>query len=156
MMESISMRHLYEVAKVFGSVLCISGALLVAFNESPPVKFMIWYSTAHKEDSSLNSSAIDFNSKLDWIKGPLTMLLANTAWSMWLIMQVSLVALRNATIKLACCGPLLKIYPAKICLTKDDVSLAAFYQLFGPLVLIEIFHHGNLVGIFNSHRFRTV
>ncbi|KAF9610141.1 hypothetical protein IFM89_020273 [Coptis chinensis] len=76
---------------------------------------MIWYSTAHKEDSSPNSSAIDFNSKLDWIKGPLTMLLANTTWSLWLIMQ-----------------------------------------LFGPLVLIEIFHHGNLVGIFNSHRFCTV
>ncbi|KAF9601288.1 hypothetical protein IFM89_018398 [Coptis chinensis] len=86
-MESISMRHLYGVAKVFGSVLCISGALLVAFNKGPPVKFMNWYSTAHKEDSSPNSSAIDFNSKLDWIKGPLTMLLANTAWSLWLIMQ---------------------------------------------------------------------
>ncbi|PIA41126.1 hypothetical protein AQUCO_02300137v1 [Aquilegia coerulea] len=100
-MESISMKRLYGVAKVLGSIICVSGALLVALNIGPPIEFMNWYSPTHKEVSSPEPSPVESNSKLDWVKGALIMLSANTTWSLWLIMQ----------------GPIMKIYPAKMHLT---------------------------------------
>ncbi|PIA41127.1 hypothetical protein AQUCO_02300137v1 [Aquilegia coerulea] len=86
-MESISMKRLYGVAKVLGSIICVSGALLVALNIGPPIEFMNWYSPTHKEVSSPEPSPVESNSKLDWVKGALIMLSANTTWSLWLIMQ---------------------------------------------------------------------
>ncbi|KAF5177584.1 Wat1-related protein [Thalictrum thalictroides] len=100
-MESISMKSLFGVAKVLGSIICLSGALLVALDIGPPIEFINWYSATHKEVSSLKPSPVEHNSKLHWVKGALIMLSANTAWSLWLIMQ----------------GPIMKIYPAKMHLT---------------------------------------
>ncbi|XP_010241742.1 PREDICTED: WAT1-related protein At1g43650-like [Nelumbo nucifera] len=98
-MESISVKHLYGVAKVFGSVVCVSGALVVALYQGPPMKFMNWYPSVHREVS--RPSANNHSSKMDRIRGSLLMLSANAVWSLWLILQV----------------PIVKIYPAKLCLT---------------------------------------
>ncbi|KAA8537896.1 hypothetical protein F0562_027524 [Nyssa sinensis] len=96
-MESISIKQWHGVAKVLGSVVGVSGALVFAFVKGPPVKFMDWYPAIHKEISDTKSGTF----KVEWVKGPLVMLLANTAWSLWLIMQ----------------APIVKLYPAKLRLT---------------------------------------
>lgn len=86
-MESITIRHLHGIAKVFGSVVGVSGALVFAFVKGPPINFMHWHPATEKRNAS---STTQGSSGGEWIKGPLIMLLANTAWSLWLILQVSL------------------------------------------------------------------
>lgn len=96
-MESISMKHLYGVAKVLGSLTSLSGALVFALVKGPSIKFTNWYPSHHQTQISDSSSS----SRGDWIKGSLFMISANTAWSLWLILQ----------------GPIVKQYPAKLRLT---------------------------------------
>ncbi|KAA8546563.1 hypothetical protein F0562_002698 [Nyssa sinensis] len=96
-MESISIKQWHGVAKVLGSVVGVSGALVFAFVKGPPIKIMNWYPDIHKQNPDISYD----NSKVEWVKGSLIMLSANTAWSLWLIMQV----------------PIVKQYPAKLRLT---------------------------------------
>ena len=84
-MESINIKQLHGLAKVLGSVVGVSGALVFAFVKGPPINFMHWHTTTEKPntDSSIHSC-----STREWIKGSLIMLSANTFWSLWLILQV--------------------------------------------------------------------
>ncbi|KAJ4952754.1 hypothetical protein NE237_029586 [Protea cynaroides] len=98
-MESVSLKQQYGVAKVLGTVTCVSGALIVALYKGPSLKFLNWCPSVHKEFS--HSSVINSSHKMEWVKGSLIMLSANTAWSLWLILQ----------------GPIIKMYPSKLRLT---------------------------------------
>lgn len=81
-MESVTIKRLHGMAKVLGSVLSVSGALVFAFVKGPPLKFM------HRHPENANSSSAQDSSRGEWIKGSLIMLSANTAWCLWLILQV--------------------------------------------------------------------
>ncbi|XP_052190935.1 WAT1-related protein At1g43650 isoform X2 [Diospyros lotus] len=85
-LESISIKQWHGVAKVLGSMLCVSGALVFAFVKGPLIKLMNNYPTELSQGVS-SSSSVKSSSKEEWVKGCLVMLLANTAWSSWLIMQ---------------------------------------------------------------------
>lgn len=82
-MESISVKHVHGVAKVLGSVTSLSGALVFALVKGPSIKFMNWFPEILDHQIHPKGS-----SRGDWIKGSLIMLSANTAWSLWLILQV--------------------------------------------------------------------
>ncbi|KAK8552344.1 hypothetical protein V6N12_040944 [Hibiscus sabdariffa] len=97
--ESISVRKLPGFAKVLGSVTSLSGALVFAFFKGPVINFMNWYPSTHNHQTT--DSVIKNHSVGEWIKGCLIMLSANTAWSMWLVLQ----------------GRIVKQYPAKLRLT---------------------------------------
>ncbi|EOY16716.1 Nodulin MtN21 /EamA-like transporter family protein isoform 2 [Theobroma cacao] len=109
--ESICIRQLPGIAKVFGSVTSLSGALVFAFVKGPPIKFMNWYPATQKQtaDSLVNSYSIG-----EWIKGSLIMLAANTAWSLWLVLQ----------------GHIVKQYPAKIRLTALQCFFSCIQSTF--------------------------
>ncbi|KAL2467933.1 WAT1-related protein [Forsythia ovata] len=92
-MESLSIKQKHGMAKVLGSAIGLSGALLCSFVRGPPMY-------AESKTKILNLSEKHY-SKADWLKGSLVMLAANIIWSLWLIMQ----------------GPLIKQYPAKLRLT---------------------------------------
>ncbi|KAB2083242.1 hypothetical protein ERO13_A05G243400v2 [Gossypium hirsutum] len=96
--ESISIRKFPGLAKVLGSVISLSGALVFAFVKGPTMKFMNWY--PETQNQTADSIAKDHPVGV-WIKGCLIMLSANTAWSMWLVLQ----------------GRIVKQYPAKLRLT---------------------------------------
>ena len=86
-MESISIKHLHGIAKVLGSVICVSGVLVFAFVKGPPVNFMNWYpSNDHKQ---VQDSSKTCCSREERIKGSLIMISANTLWSLWLVLQVN-------------------------------------------------------------------
>ncbi|CAI9778026.1 unnamed protein product [Fraxinus pennsylvanica] len=106
--ESISIRHFYGIAKVVGSVVGLSGAMVFAFVKGPQVNFMNWFTPNHKATPSMNLSS------KDWVKGCILMLLGNFAWASWLVMQ----------------APLMKQYPAKIRLT----ALQCFFSCLQSLV----------------------
>ncbi|XP_009368515.1 WAT1-related protein At1g43650 isoform X1 [Pyrus x bretschneideri] len=97
-MESISMKRLYGVAKVLGSVTSLSGALVFALVKGPSIKFN-WVPS--NQGQIPDSSSLSSSTGGEWLKGSLIMLSANTAWSLWLILQ----------------GPIIKQYPAKLRLT---------------------------------------
>lgn len=84
-MESAAMNHAHGIAKVLGSVVGVSGALVFAFVKGPHLKFINWYPESNKGSSN---STIEHKSKNEWVQGSLMMLAANTAWSLWLILQV--------------------------------------------------------------------
>ncbi|XVE60137.1 hypothetical protein DITRI_Ditri05aG0103200 [Diplodiscus trichospermus] len=110
-MESISVRQLPGIAKVLGSVISLSGALVFAFVKGPPIKFMNWYQATQKQTAD---SLIQNNSIGGWIKGSLIMISANTAWSLWLVIQ----------------GHIVKQYPAKIRLTALQCFFSCMQSAF--------------------------
>lgn len=116
-MESVSVKRLHGIAKVLGSVVGISGALVFAFVKGPPLKFMSHESSISKEsvETSLKSSS----TRGEWVKGSLTMLLANTAWSLWLILQ----------------GPIIKQYPAKLRLTTLQCFFSCIQSVFWAVAI---------------------
>lgn len=85
-MESISIKEWHGAAKVLGCLFCFSGALVFAFVKGPSINFKSKYLRNQSEVTI--PSLIKSHSKGEWVKGSLTMLSANTTWSLWLVMQV--------------------------------------------------------------------
>lgn len=81
-MESISIKYGYGVAKIVGSATSLIGALVYAFVKGPPIQFINWNHTTTPQHCS------SCHHRVDWIKGSIIMLSANTVWSFWLILQV--------------------------------------------------------------------
>lgn len=87
--ESISIKHMHGQAKILGSVLSLSGAIIFALVKGPPIDFIRGnQENDHKHSTSHSLTMV--HSKGDSIKGSLMMLSANTAWSLWLILQVEI------------------------------------------------------------------
>ncbi|XP_027090542.1 WAT1-related protein At1g43650-like [Coffea arabica] len=97
-MESLSIKKRHGMAKVLGSLIGLSGAMVFAFVKGPQLHFMDWSNSHHQDTPSSN---IKTTSQGQFVKGSLIMLLANTAWSAWLIIL----------------GLIVKEYPAKMRLT---------------------------------------
>ncbi|XP_077239682.1 uncharacterized protein LOC143880576 [Tasmannia lanceolata] len=116
-MEKISTKHLYGVAKVLGSLLCVSGVLMAALYKGPPITFMNWYPSLHREIS--NPSVVRCSLKMELLKGSLLMLAGNTAWSMWLILQ----------------GLIVQSYPAKLHLTTLQCFFASIQSAVVAIIL---------------------
>ncbi|KAL5560117.1 hypothetical protein UlMin_036328 [Ulmus minor] len=112
-LESISIKYLHGVAKVLGSVLSLSGALVFAFVKGPSIKFFNWY------PSTQNQTTPHSYHRNDWIKGALLMLSANTAWSLWLILQ----------------GVVVKQYPAKLRLTALQCFFSCIQSAFCAIAI---------------------
>ncbi|CAA0810011.1 WAT1-related protein [Striga hermonthica] len=91
--ENLAIRKKHGWAKVLGSVLGISGAMVFTFYKGPYL-----YSGSNNEAHNLIARSY---SKEEWIKGSLLLLGSNLTWSIWLVMQ----------------APILKEYPAKLRLT---------------------------------------
>ena len=72
-------------AKLIGAIISVSGAVVFAFVKGPTLNFMPWYASHSEVASTTNQTS----SNGEFIKGPFTMLCANTLWSCWGIMQVS-------------------------------------------------------------------
>lgn len=83
--ETFSMRDFPGMAKVVGSMVSVSGAMVFAFVKGPGLKLTSW-SDSTKETTSTTHH--DFSSKEKWIQGCLLMLAANIIWASWLVMQV--------------------------------------------------------------------
>ncbi|KAK7315242.1 hypothetical protein VNO77_33779 [Canavalia gladiata] len=115
--EMISIKHMHGVAKILGSVLSLSGAIVFALVKGPPLGFMKWY--PENQNHSSHSFTV-VHSKGDNIRGSLLMLSANTSWSLWLILQ----------------GFVVRQYPAKFRLTTLQ-CLFSFMQSAVVAVAVE-------------------
>ncbi|RXH85547.1 hypothetical protein DVH24_009368 [Malus domestica] len=111
-MESISMKHLYGVAKVLSFLTSLSGALVFALVKGPSINFN-WFPSNQRQIPHSSSSSTGG----DWLKGSLIMISANTAWALWLILQ----------------GPIIKQYPAKLRLTTLQCFFSCILSAFWAL-----------------------
>lgn len=93
--ESFSVTRYHGIAKVIGTVMTVSGAIVFTLVKGPQINFMKWSS----KDTQSASHLVSAKDKL--IQGCLLMILANAVWAWWLVMQ----------------APLVKRYPAKFRLT---------------------------------------
>uniref|UniRef100_A0A1D1XJJ8 WAT1-related protein n=2 Tax=Anthurium amnicola TaxID=1678845 RepID=A0A1D1XJJ8_9ARAE len=117
-MERVTIKELDGQGKVLGSVMCVAGALMVAFYQGPPVRFLSrQHSSWHGE---LPHPVVRSLSRMEWVKGCLLMLAANTAWSVWLVLQ----------------GALVPGYPAKLRLTALQCFFSAL-QSFALAIIVE-------------------
>ncbi|KAI4348082.1 hypothetical protein L6164_008843 [Bauhinia variegata] len=110
--ECLSINQMHGMAKVLGSALSLSGAVMFAFVKGPAVGITKWYPENQKQ---ISHSFTTLHSKGDCIRGSLMMISANTSWALWLILQ----------------GLILKEYPAKFRLT----ILQCFFSCIQSAVL---------------------
>lgn len=89
-LERISIREWHGLAKVLGSAVGLSGAMVYTFYKGPPLFF--------GSRNQISHSSGKVYTKEEWIKGSIFMLGANLTWSMWLVLQ----------------APILRQYPSKL------------------------------------------
>ncbi|KAK3027785.1 hypothetical protein RJ639_042230 [Escallonia herrerae] len=105
-MEGLAITHYHGMAKVLGSVIVLSGAMVFTFIKGPPLYTVL-------QNEGLRHTAKSRSTE-DWIKGSCLELASNLTWSVWLIMQ----------------RPIIKQYPAKLRLT----TMQCFFSCIGSAV----------------------
>ncbi|XP_065876700.1 WAT1-related protein At5g64700 [Euphorbia lathyris] len=110
-MEVLKMRTSAGVAKIVGIVVCLGGAATLAFFKGPPFRqlchhhLFVFGPTPHPEP----------HAHLTWIKGCFLMLMSNTFWALWLVLQAGVI----------------KSYPSKLLLT----TLQCFFSSIQSFVI---------------------
>ncbi|KAK3140973.1 hypothetical protein QOZ80_5AG0408440 [Eleusine coracana subsp. coracana] len=88
-LEVVRLRSPSGMAKAAGVALCLAGVLTIALYTGPsmsPVNHHRVFAD-HQHHAETRSSS---SSKGTWIKGTFLMLLANITWSLWIVLQASL------------------------------------------------------------------
>ncbi|GJN04784.1 hypothetical protein PR202_ga22356 [Eleusine coracana subsp. coracana] len=83
--EVVKLRSPSGIAKLAGVALCLAGVLVIAFYSGPalrPVNPHRSFAVAHAAPDALR--------RVQWIKGTFLMVLANTTWSLWIVLQAGL------------------------------------------------------------------
>ncbi|CAH2035509.1 unnamed protein product [Thlaspi arvense] len=77
-LEEVTLKKSHGVAKVFGSLVGMLGALVFAFVKGPSL-------INHYKSKIISNDAVP--STKDSVKGSFTMLAANTCWCLWIVLQ---------------------------------------------------------------------
>ncbi|CDY67313.1 BnaAnng24010D [Brassica napus] len=78
-LETVTLKKSYGLAKVFGSMVGMLGALVFAFVKGPSL-------INHYSNKTIPNKAVP--STKNSVKGSITMLAANTCWCLWIVLQV--------------------------------------------------------------------
>lgn len=114
-------------AKLAGVVACLGGAATLAFYKGPQLELLShfhflgnYHKTQQHQGHVLSGSS--------WIKGCFLMLLSNTFWGMWLVLQTFII----------------KGYPSKLLLTTLQCSLSSIQSLVVALAVERDFEQWKL------------
>ncbi|PAN16808.1 hypothetical protein PAHAL_3G088000 [Panicum hallii] len=108
-MEVVKLRSSSGIAKLAGVSLCLAGVFAIAFYAGPalsPVNHHRAFAASHHAPASTSSAP---SSRMTWVKGTFLMVLANMAFSLWIVLQ----------------GRLLKEYPNKMLVTVTQCAFSA-------------------------------
>lgn len=108
--EKISIRSLRSIAKIIGTIICVSGAFSMVMKKGPKLlnkEFPLMHSLFITISSNGSAGS---DQKTNWLVGCLLLLGSNICWSLWLILQV----------------PVSKSYPDHLSLTAWMCCIAAF------------------------------
>ncbi|PKA53956.1 WAT1-related protein [Apostasia shenzhenica] len=103
-METLQFKSLAGISKAMGIALCLGGVLTIAFYSGPKLNPLVKHQLFGNNTSSTNS----FQTESKWVKGTFLIITANTAWSLWLVLQ----------------GFLLKEYQSKLLFTTIESVLS--------------------------------
>uniref|UniRef100_A0A7N0TV94 WAT1-related protein n=1 Tax=Kalanchoe fedtschenkoi TaxID=63787 RepID=A0A7N0TV94_KALFE len=110
--ETVKMRAYSGVAKMTGILICMGGVAVLAFYKGPD--FHVFSHNGGILHIRAPHTKPAPQSIIIWIKGCFFMLLSNTFWALWLILQ----------------GRVLKSYPSKLHFTTLQCLLSAFQSFF--------------------------
>ncbi|XP_074273674.1 WAT1-related protein At4g30420-like [Silene latifolia] len=135
-MEQVSITKLSNIAKIFGTIICVGGALCIALIRGPKIlndqvpismtKFLV-----------LESTSSDHN----WILGCLFLFLSKSCWAAWLIMQVSVSACYPDSLSLSAWTCFLGMLQAATIAVFTNPDLKS-WNLSSPLELTSCFFSG--------------
>ncbi|KAK9038533.1 hypothetical protein V6N11_023395 [Hibiscus sabdariffa] len=118
-MEALRLKTIVGIAKLVGILICLAGALTLAFYKGPHFKlFCLHHLFDHRQSRTLLGRTSSGGET--WIKGCLLMLLSNIFWGLWLVLQ----------------GLVLKNYPSKLLFTALQCLLSTF-QSFAIAIGVE-------------------
>lgn len=143
----MNMRRTSGIAKVAGILICTAGVATLAFYKGPDFRVV---SHASLRLSSIQGTSSPSSSSIaTWIKGCFIMLLSNTLWALWLVLQVGYLPTYKRfnsrliiffthigpyilyILWLYCMqGRVLKSYPSKLLFTTLQCLLSAFQSFF--------------------------
>ncbi|KAG5058395.1 hypothetical protein AAZX31_05G175500 [Glycine max] len=108
--EDLKVKSARGVAKLVGVVACFTGSAILAFFKGPHLELLSHYHLLgyHKNQQHLGRVASG-----SWIKGCFLLLLSNTFWGMWLVLQTYVI----------------KEYPSKLLLTTLQCFLSSIQSL---------------------------
>ncbi|KAJ4881657.1 WAT1-related protein [Raphanus sativus] len=90
-LETVTLKKSYGLAKVFGSMVGMLGALVFAFVKGPSL-------INHDSNKTIPNKAIP--STKNSVKGSITMLAANTCWCLWIVLQSKVMKEYTAKLRL--------------------------------------------------------
>lgn len=117
-MESVKVRTTPGIAKVAGIVVCMGGAATLAFYKGPHFGPFLQYHLF--QNGGIKDHGVPSNYGKTWIKGCFLMLISNTFWGFWLVLQARV----------------MKSYPSKLLLTTLQCFLSAV-QCFVLAIALE-------------------
>ncbi|RCV15586.1 hypothetical protein SETIT_3G068400v2 [Setaria italica] len=88
-LEVVRLRSPSGMAKAAGVALCLAGVLTIALYTGPSMS-PVNHHRAFAGSGAAEHHATTSSSKGTWIKGTFLMLLSNTTWSLWIVLQASL------------------------------------------------------------------
>ncbi|KAJ3689975.1 hypothetical protein LUZ61_019139 [Rhynchospora tenuis] len=115
-METLKIRKSHGMAKAAGVALCLAGVVVIAFYVGPTIHPLNHHRLFHPKGGSQSET----HSNGEWIKGTFLLFFANTAWSLWLVMQ----------------GLILKECPSKLLLTTLQCVFSTI-QTFVAAIALE-------------------
>ncbi|CAN0839007.1 WAT1-related protein At4g28040 [Linum grandiflorum] len=80
-MEKVNIRSLRSGAKIFGTVICVGGAMAMAFTKGPKLLNSFQFLGSETDDDDNN-----------WLMGCLILFASSVLWSLWIILQVPIAA----------------------------------------------------------------
>ncbi|XP_050207172.1 WAT1-related protein At5g64700 [Mercurialis annua] len=116
-MEVLKLRTSAGKAKVIGIVACIGGVATLAFVKGPHFKQLCHYHIFGIH----NTYQPHVSSGLTWVKGCFLMLMSNTFWGLWLVLQVGV----------------LKSYPSKLLFTTFQCCLSSIQSFVIAIALVR-------------------
>ncbi|MED6176042.1 hypothetical protein PIB30_084160 [Stylosanthes scabra] len=85
--ESLKLKTTPGIAKLIGIVACLGGAATLAFYKGPHLKFLSHYHILNYHKTQQQQQHGHHAQSHTWIKGCFFMLVSNTFWGMWLVLQ---------------------------------------------------------------------
>ncbi|KAI4317148.1 hypothetical protein L6164_025046 [Bauhinia variegata] len=116
--EGFTLKSIPGIAKLFGVVACLAGAATLAFYKGPHLEiFSHLHLLGNRNNYQQQARSLPSGT---WIKGCFLMLLSNTFWGLWLVLQTFVI----------------KGYPSKLLLTTLQCFLSSI-QSFVIAIAIE-------------------
>ncbi|CAN0838997.1 WAT1-related protein At4g28040 [Linum grandiflorum] len=128
-MEKVNIRSLRSGAKIFGTVICVGGAMAMAFTKGPKLLNSFQFLGSETDDDDNN-----------WLMGCLILFASSVLWSLWIILQgvsLALTFLGQAW----CVGERGPVFPAIF-----DPLCTVITAIFATIFLHEQTYMGGLIG----------